>query len=148
MRKTALLTAVAATVLGCGEREAPVVEEGPSGADSVAMAASQFTAAAFDTIEWESRQAALDRGVTVFNFSCMKCHGAEGKGDGEFVTQGDTLRPPDITEPEWRFAQDHEGLREQIYTGTAEGMPHWGLEGLRYRDIDAVATYMRYGLRN
>jgi mono/diheme cytochrome c family protein len=148
MRSTALLMAIAMMTLGCAEQEAPVVEEGPTGADSVAMAVAQFDAAGFDTVQWESQQAALDRGVTVFNFSCMKCHGPEGKGDGEFVTQGDTLVPPDITAPDWQFVEDHQALRERIYTGTAEGMPHWGLEGLKYRDIDAVATYMRLGLRN
>ena len=35
-----------------------------------------------------------------------------------------------------------DGLREFIYTGAEGGMPHWGLEGLKYRDVDAVARFI------
>lgn len=115
--------------------------------DSVQFAAAAYDPANYDTIEWENRTKRLERGATVFRISCAKCHGYEGRGDGGFVQRGDTLRPPSFLESEWRFARDIDGLREQIYTGTSEGMPHWGLYGLKYRDVDAVSAYIAEELR-
>jgi mono/diheme cytochrome c family protein len=119
-------------------------------AQEEAMAEAQlaFDPAAFDTISWENRQAAMERGATVFRFSCQKCHGVNGAGDGGFVQAGDTLRPPSFRVEDWRFAEDMDGLREMIFVGATEGMPHWGLEGLKYRDVDAVAQYIQGDLRN
>lgn len=117
-------------------------------ADTMAMAVAAFDPAGFDTISWDNQQAAMERGATVFRFSCQKCHGVNGAGDGGFVQAGDTLRPPSFREGDWRFAEDLDGLREQIFVGAAEGMPHWGLEGLKYRDVDAVARYIQSDLRN
>ena len=116
-------------------------------ADSVMLAESMFDPAAFDTIAWETPEALSDRGSLVWTVSCAKCHGSAGAGDGGFVLRGDTLRPPSFLGDDWRFADDHEGLRRQVFTGTAEGMPHWGMYGLTYRDIDAVATHIRERLR-
>jgi mono/diheme cytochrome c family protein len=116
--------------------------------DSVMMAAEMYSEAAFDTIAWETFEAAHERGEVVFRFSCRKCHGEEGLGDGGFVQRGDTLRPPNFHAEDWRFAEDRPGLRKQIFTGTAKGMPHWGFYGLKYRDIDAVATYIQEVLRD
>ena len=116
-------------------------------ADSVMLAESMYDPAVFDSISWESNQAALDRGEVVWAISCMKCHGVVGAGDAGAVVRGDTLRPPSFLAEGWRFAEDQEGLRRQVFTGTAEGMPHWGFYGLKYRDIDAVATYIREDLR-
>ena len=82
------------------------------------------------------------RGSVVFQYSCAKCHGSQGYGDGLFVTRGDTLRPPSFHTEDWRFQDDLEGLRRHVYTGTEGGMPHWGMEGLKYRDIDAVAQFI------
>ena len=137
-----------ATVACAGE--APPADEPNSMAaalDTLRTAQAAYDPAAFDTIEWESPQAAAERGAVVFRFSCEKCHGSQGYGDGGFVIDGDTVRPPSFREPDWRFADDHEGLREQIFVGTAAGMPHWGLEGLKPRDIDAVAIHLRETLR-
>ncbi len=61
---------------------------------------------------------------------------------------GDTLRPPSFLQADWRFAEDRDGLRKQVFTGNAQGMPHWGFHGLKYRDIDAVAVYIQQGLRD
>jgi mono/diheme cytochrome c family protein len=116
-------------------------------ADSVMLAESMYDAAVFDTITWETPEAAMERGEVVWAVSCMKCHGVFGAGDAGAVVRGDTIRPPSFLEDDWRFADDHEGLRRQVFTGTAEGMPHWGFYGLKYRDIEAVATYIREELR-
>lgn len=143
-RLVAILTP--ALFAACGEPPQPVADSS-NRADSVAMAAAAFDPAAFDTIAWDTPEAAAERGGLVFSISCSKCHGMRGRGDGGFVLQGDTLRPPTFLGPEWRFADDPMGLRRQIFTGNVAGMPYWGLVGLKYRDVDAVATYITERLR-
>lgn len=144
MRMVQVATAlVAAFVLVACGGDAPPPEAQPTAADTVAAALAQFDAAAFDTVAWESPGEAVVRGSVVFSYSCKKCHGTQGYGDGGFVTQGDTVRPPSFHAADWQFRTDLEGLRQHIYTGTAEGMPHWGLEGLKARDIDAVARFIQ-----
>jgi mono/diheme cytochrome c family protein len=115
--------------------------------DSVAVAAAQITPEMFDTIHWVADTAAVSRGAVVWTYSCRKCHGSTGAGDGGFVQRGDTVRPPSFLVADWRYADDREGLRKQIYTGTNEGMPHWGPAGLKPRDIDAVTYYITQVLR-
>ena len=146
MKSTPILFVLGA--LACAPAEqAPLEEPQNAALDTLRAAELAYDASAFDSISWETAEAASERGSVVFRFSCEKCHGTEGRGDGGFVTQGDTVRPPSFREPDWRFADDHDGLRRQIFVGTAAGMPHWGLEGLKPRDIDAVASYLRQGLR-
>lgn len=115
-------------------------------ADSVEAARAMFDPAGFDTVTWATHDDAIVRGSVVFSYSCARCHGRFGEGDGNFVTRGDTLRPPDMTVADWRFLDDPDGLREHIYTGTDHGMPNWGLEGLKYKDVDAVAIFLIDGL--
>lgn len=130
------------------EREALAAEQRAlAAADTLAAAEAVFDASAFDSVTWAATDSAVARGQVVFSFSCQKCHGAAGDGSGGFVTQGDTLHPPTFLAEDWRFGDDHEGLRHQIFVGTATGMPHWGMEGLKPRDIDAVAHFIRLGLR-
>ena len=116
--------------------------------------AAGFVAAAtpdpgyFDSIQWDDPHAALDRGATVFAYSCAKCHGDSGAGDGNYQLNRRVLRPPSFRTADWRFGHDLEGLRVAIYTGNDKGMPHWGDAGLAARDVDAVARYILHGLRN
>lgn len=153
MRRIVSLLLVAVLTAGCssgeegGGQSAEDASLAQARADTMAMAAAAFDVAAFDTISWGDDQAALDRGATVFRFSCQKCHGPDGEGDGGFVMQGDTLRPPTFLAVDWQYADDMDGLREQVYVGSLEGMPHWGLEGLSYRDVDAVSRYIVTELR-
>jgi mono/diheme cytochrome c family protein len=154
MRAAISLLALSFVMVGtaCSSAE----EEGPSVSgetamqaqeDSVMMAAEMYDETAFDSISWDSFADAQERGRVVFQFSCRKCHGDAGLGDGGFVRNGDTLQPPNFVVEDWRFAEDRVGLRKQVFTGTAKGMPHWGFYGLKYRDIDAVATYIQEVLR-
>ena len=145
MRVLPLFVAAALGTAACGEAPEPE-PEGPTAADSVQMAMTQYDPAGFDTITWESHEDAVVRGSVVFSYSCARCHGRHAEGDGGFVAQGDTLRPPDMTVSDWRFVGDLEGLREFIYVGAEGGMPHWGLEGLKYKDVDAVAKFLIDGL--
>ena len=140
---------IALAWLGACSQEAPQEEvaQGPTWADSVELAESAFDATVFDTISWENEQAAIDRGGLVYRVSCSRCHGDGGRGNGNFVMRGDTLRPPSFLTDDWRFAEDGPGLRRQIFTGTAAGMPYWGLLGQSNRDIDAVAKYIVLFLR-
>ena len=144
IRRVLLFSSVLLTA-AC-EADPEPTAQGPTRADTVALAMAAFDPSAFDTIAWESDDVALDRGRLVFRISCSKCHG-EGAGDGGFVMNGDTLRPPSFLDEGWRFADDGSGLRRQIFTGNVAGMPYWGLVGLKYRDIDAVARHIRETLR-
>jgi len=116
--------------------------------DSVQTAVAAYDPSAYDTLTWENERARHERGQVVFSISCSKCHGLKGLGDAGFVQGGDTLRPPSLVSEEWKFAEDFDGLRQQIFTGTTEGMPHWGLHGLKYRDVDAVSAYISEVLRS
>ncbi len=122
--------------------EPPAEEAAPTAADTVQMALASYDDTAFDTISWETPDKALERGSVVFQYSCSKCHGPQGYGDGNFVTRGDTIRPPSFYAASFPFNDDLEGLRRHVYTGTEGGMPHWGMEGLKYRDIDAVGRFI------
>lgn len=145
----ALTLGLVGTACSSGEEDAAATpaDASKAQADSVMMAEEMYDETAFDTIAWESPEVAHERGKVVFQFSCRKCHGEAGLGDGGFVQGGVTLEPPNFLQDDWRFAEDRAGLRKQVFTGTAQGMPHWGFYGLKYRDIDAVATYIQEVLR-
>ena len=115
-------------------------------ADSVLRAEAEFDPSAFDTIGWNSPDERLERGAVVWSFSCRKCHGEEGLGDGD-LARVEELTMPAITAADWEYAGDVPAVRRRIYVGHETEMPSWGLYGLKYRDIDAVAFYIEDGLR-
>lgn len=147
MRYFAMFLAALFLTVGCGGGE-PQAEDVPAGPDSTALAQAAYDPTMFDTVSWETQAEAVERGQVVYRFSCLKCHGERGAGDAEFMREGDTLRPPSFQEADWPYAEDREGIHEQIFVGTAESMPHWGLVGLTPRDVDAVAIYIMEELRN
>ena len=110
-------------------------------ADSVAQAAASYDAAAFDTIQWASENDMWERGGVVWSFSCRTCHGSDGAGQGETAVSAN-LNMPNLLADDWEKAGDLPGIRQSIYVGHESEMPSWGLVGLKYRDIDAVAHYI------
>lgn len=142
MRRGSLALLVLPLLAACGGSGQDEAAVRP---DSVAMALEQYSPALFDTIQWSADSAKINRGGVVWAFSCKKCHGAEGLGDANMVVGTDTLRPPNFT-TQWRFGSDKEQLLKYIYSGNDKAMPHWGIEGLKPRDIDAVAGYIMQNL--
>ena len=136
----------------CGRDSGSERADGDAGAlraaraDSVRMATARFDPTAFDSITWNSPEERLERGGVVWSFSCRKCHGDEGLGDGE-LARVEELTMPVITAADWEYAGDVPAIRRRIYVGHESDMPSWGLYGLKYRDIDAVAQYMEDVIR-
>ncbi len=150
MRWIALPLCLAIGMVACeAEEQGPSPEElaAAAQADSVRMAQEAYDTATFDTLTWESQQARVDRGSVVYRYSCVDCHGATGEAEATVVFRGDTLNPTSLIQEEWALAEDVDGLRRVIFTGTAEGMPHFGMMGLGAKDIDAVIGYIQLAMR-
>ncbi|MEJ2483143.1 MAG: c-type cytochrome [Gemmatimonadota bacterium] len=148
MRVPAVAAAVAVLALAsCGgpsaeeQRAEADAARRAARADSVAQAAAAYDAAAFDTIQWASENEMWERGGVVWSFSCATCHGSDGMGQGETAVAA-SLDMPNLVAPDWEKAGDLAGIRRSIYVGHESEMPSWGLVGLKYRDIDAVAHYI------
>ena len=85
----ALVGMLLATACGPGGEETGVGQDEElrlARADSVATAEGVYDSAVFDTIQWETPEAKLERGALVWRVSCVKCHGMEGGGDGNLAT--------------------------------------------------------------
>jgi mono/diheme cytochrome c family protein len=115
-------------------------------ADSVAQAAAAWDPTAFDSIAWDDDAARLERGQVVWSFSCARCHGAGGAGDGEVAREHEVTMPT-LLDPNWALAGNIEETRHTIFVGHVSEMPNWGLVGLKFRDLDAVAFFIHAGLR-
>lgn len=129
---------------GCGEGETEAERQArqlQARADSVMMAESQYDASVFDTLTWETPGARHERGGVVWRASCQKCHGRNGDGSGEYAQQLQ-LVVPSFLAADWPYAGDVATIRHRIFVGHERGMPNWGLHGLKYRDIDAVAGFI------
>lgn len=147
MRCKSILVVAALALVGAvacqrGDSEAEMqAARAQAQADSVQMAEDAYDATVFDTITWESPQARLERGAVVYRSSCAKCHGPNGGGNGE-----DALRlqiaVPSFLDPAWQYAGDVAAIRHATFVGHVGWMPEWGLIGLKYKDLDAVAGYI------
>jgi mono/diheme cytochrome c family protein len=133
--------------VACGEaeEEVPQVEKEvalrAARADSVAQAREMYDAAVFDTLTWASDNARWERGGVVWAFTCQRCHGGDGAGEGVDAVTFD-FAVPDMTGVDWQYAGDIPGIRERIFVGHESEMPSMGLIGLSYQDIDASAHYI------
>lgn len=135
---------------GAGDDEVPEVapEEAlrAARADSVARAEEMYDATVFDTITWEDDNARWERGGVVWSFTCHQCHGSDGKGQGEEAVKF-AIEVPDLTAPDWQYADDIPAIRHVIFVGHDSEMPSMGLIGLPYPDVDAAAYYINDLLR-
>jgi mono/diheme cytochrome c family protein len=147
MRRTRafLLMLLAPLFAACGSA-GPEGGQASAAPDSVALAAALFDPDVYDTITWQTHSAALQRGAVVFAHSCSRCHGMVGEGGGVYAVTHQ-LAVPSLRRPDWPAGEDVPAVRRLVFTGTADGMPHWGLHGLKARDVDAVARYIATGLR-
>ena len=135
----------------CGPGEEQTAAQDPEAlrlarADSVATAEALYDSAVFDTIQWESPEARLERGALVWRVSCVKCHGMQGQGDGNLATEH-AFQVPDMVVADWSWAGDPAAIRHRVFVGHESEMPAWGLYGLAYRDVDAVANHIDEVLR-
>ena len=140
----ACLAALAVSSCGPGPEERAAARQEAirqARADSMAQAEAIYDAAAYDSISWTHADSALARGATVYRFSCQRCHGFLGHGDGDLATEHE-LEVPDLTVDDWEYDGDLEAVRHRIFVGHESEMPNWGLHGLEYRDIDAVAKHI------
>jgi mono/diheme cytochrome c family protein len=115
--------------------------------DSVTLASRAFDSTVFDTITWKKKGADIDRGSIVYHYSCVRCHGEDGAGVKNVIFRGDTLNPPSFLAADWALADSPMALRRYIFEGDSTGMPHFGIIGLHYRDVDAVSRYIMQSLR-
>lgn len=113
----------------------------------MARAEAAYDPAVFDTISWESDGERLERGAVAWQYSCQKCHGTTGIGNGATAREHD-IDMPVIVAGDWQYAGDPEAIRHRIYVGHDSDMPTWGLYGLKYRDIDAVTYFIEEHLRS
>ncbi len=141
MRRLGTLILIGCAASAC-QKANPQAAASLNAADTVQVAAAEFTPAAFDTVKWASDSVRLARGADVFKWGCSECHGATGHGDGGKVINGDTLRPPNFHDVAWHLAGDTQAVRKKVYSGNVRGMPHWGLRRMELRDIDAVSAYV------
>jgi cytochrome c553/peroxiredoxin len=81
------------------------------------------------------------RAEFLYHTLCAKCHGPEGHGDGEGITEL-AQRPRDFAGDRWRFPKTKESIRQVI----AEGIPGTAMPGskqaLSAADVDALADYV------
>ena len=137
----AVLILSAWVAAGCSDHEF----EPPDRAERVARAATAFSVAMFDTVEWAGEADQLSAGNAVYSEACRRCHGQLGQGGTDYARQRD-LTVPSLVNPEWPLAQV-DSLRRKIFIGHESGMPVFGDGGLTPREIDATAAYILRELR-
>ena len=151
MRCTSILGLMGLSLIGAvgcqrGESEAEIQARlAQAQADTLQMAEDTYDPSVFDTLTWESPQARLERGAVVYRSSCGKCHGPNGGGNGEAALQYQ-IAVPSFLDPAWQYAGDVVAIRHATFVGHPGPMPEWGLVGLKYKDLDAVAGYIAEAL--
>jgi mono/diheme cytochrome c family protein len=140
------VSVIVLTACGGGSPEDEEAIRAQARADSLALAEELYDATVFDSLTWQSPQARLERGAVVYRASCSKCHGANGGGNGDYAMQYQ-LQVPSFIAPNWQYAGDVDGLRHRVFVGHEGVMPNWGLVGLKYRDVDAVAVYLSQAMQ-
>jgi mono/diheme cytochrome c family protein len=106
---------------------------GPAGANSAPTESPVSAAHVSPTI--------LSRAALLYQLHCAKCHGPEGRGDGEAMAR---LRPPprDFAERPWKHDTTFESIRRVI----ADGIPGTSMAAQRAAlapdELDLLAGYV------
>ncbi len=122
---------------------------GLAGEPSIVATMPPATAAAntVQTVSVPSTAPDLALGASVYAANCTRCHGTEGKGDGEFVTSGQITGVPDFTNPQTAQGATPEDWYEIVTNGRmAQMMPPWA-DKLSDDERWSVANYV-YSLSN
>ena len=132
MRKCLILVILCATVLaGCGglAGERRIVASLPPATDA-------------PTLEpYPILLPDVALGAQVFAANCTRCHGADGKGGGELVQNGQVAKPADFTNRATTTAQTPADFFATITNGKIENlMPPWG-DALSADERWAAAMY-------
>ena len=96
----------------------------------------------FDVLEQGARIADLERGRSYYVQLCLPCHGASGRGDGEWAYRM-TPRPADLTRRRTRGRSD-EALRAAISDGIAGTAMRGWEDRLSETQIRQVLGYTRH----
>jgi mono/diheme cytochrome c family protein len=78
----------------------------------------------------KGRAAQVERGRAVYSEHCARCHGPDGRGR---TRMGETVEPPDLSDPAW--------LRASVAKGLGQ-MPAFRKK-LSRQDIAASVAYVR-----
>jgi mono/diheme cytochrome c family protein len=88
----------------------------------------------------KGRAAQAERGRAVYADRCARCHGADGQGRTRL---GETLDPPDFSDPAWQRSRSRNNTR--MIASVSEGlgsMPAFKKK-LSRQDIAAAVAYVR-----
>ena len=105
-----------------------------------------FSAAAFDSLDWESDSVRSSAGNAVYAEKCRRCHGPMGEGQTEYARERG-LDTPSLVARDWAYASSLDEVRHKIFVGHEGGMPIFGVNGITPREIDGSAYYLLYTLR-
>lgn len=94
-----------------------------------------------DQIAAEIAEHTLARGGPLYEKHCLRCHGAQGHGDGPALTDA-RQRPRDLASASWRSGVDRAAVRRVIEDGIVhKAMPALA-SVLTTRQLDSIVDYV------
>lgn len=88
-------------------------------------------AASLDLHELAKDPKRLANGKSVFDFTCVSCHGANAEGK----------IGPSLIDAEWKYGSTQQDILTSVRNGRPGGMPNWGTS-LGPEDIEDVSAYV------
>jgi len=101
-----------------------------------ALGASAHVGAGAESEKERDKQA--ERGKAVYTGRCVRCHGADGRGQ---TTMGQMTEAPDLTDAKWRATRSRARMVESVTNGRGN-MPAFSKK-LTKDEIAAVVAYVR-----
>lgn len=86
----------------------------------------------------KGKAARLKRGRAVYADRCARCHGSDGQGR---TRMGESVEPPDFSDPEWQGGRADSHMIESVTNGRGQ-MPAFRKK-LTRQDIAASVAYVR-----